>query len=220
MRAESARAAFYNAKVVLFDFDGVLVDSNRIKTAVFFELAESVDRKFVPAVRDFLIQNSSATRFMVVDQILELAGTDDNRLRQRLLKNYSQKTKTKIKCLQLEESIHALRKADRRDWGLISATEQNDLVELCHHHNLQDYFAAGLLGSPSTKVENIRVAAAKAGVQLCEAIYLGDRLGDLKAAIAAGTEFIFVKQWSDANGPDTNELEQRLTVDRVGDLIW
>ena len=219
MRAELARAAFFAANVALFDFDGVLVDSNCLKTEAFLELAESLDPEILHPIRKFLRKNPSATRFAVIDKILSLTERHDLSLRMRLLEDYSLKSKSKLKALNIDNSLHALRQQDNRDWGLVSATEQSDLMELSDYHNVSRYFSVGIFGSPKTKEANILAAAASKGVPTAEIIYLGDRVSDLEAARATGTEFIFVRDWSDARGEDVAELGSQLTIGRLSDLV-
>lgn len=219
LKIEETLQVFRQAQLVLFDFDGVLVDSNKAKSCAFIEISRKLDPELLSPTARFLEENPSSTRFQVIDYLLELKGHPDVGLRQRLLADYSFLSKKLVKALKISDSLHNLRECDNRIWGLVSATERGDLKELCGYHNITEYFQAGIFGSPETKENNIRKALKMSLATASKTVYLGDRLSDSRAAKAAGVNFIFVQGWSDAKSSEILELAKNPSIRSIGDLV-
>lgn len=183
------------------------------------EIAGTIEPEMVVLVAHFLRQSPSASRFEVIDWIVERAGATERGLRELLLEDYSRRSKQLLKSMKIVSSLGALRETDSRAWGLVSATDEADLFEICAHHQISQYFSGGLFGSPATKETNLRKALDQVCVNADKTVYLGDRLSDLRAANQVGMNFIFVSDWSDAAPADLAELNLKPKINRISDLV-
>ena len=219
MGTRRSRLAFKQAKLVVFDFDGVIVDSNGSKFDCFLELATPFGPEALARLKAFLAERPYATRFEVVESILESEEAVDSISEDELLCRFSECSKARVLKLQVTPALSALREADSRDWALVSATEEQDMQELARGLGIDNYFQAGIFGSPTTKVKHIRELSEAYGLSGSEMVLFGDRVSDFQATMQAGIGFIFVSKWSDASKGDLKELESCLSVPALSDLL-
>lgn len=219
MVTNEALMTYQKAKLVLFDFDGVLMDSNSAKLECFLELAAVAGPAAVSRLKALLSIRPYATRFEVVESIIDDLEANSSITGDELLRRFSDCSKSKILKLQVSPALAALRAADSRAWALVSATEQCDMQEIAHRLSISDYFEAGVFGSPKSKFEHIRELGEVHSIRGCDMILLGDRLSDLQATVKAGIGFIFVSDWSDSSSKDLTELTLGPTVDSLSSII-
>ena len=219
MGTRRSRLAYKQAKLVVFDFDGVIVDSNGSKFDCFLELATPFGPEALARLKAFLAERPYATRFEVVESILESEEAVDAISEDELLCRFSECSKSRILKLQVTPALSALREADSRDWALVSATEEQDMQELARGLGIDNYFQAGIFGSPTTKVKHIRQLSEAYGLSGSEMVLFGDRVSDFQATMQAGIGFIFVSKWSDASKGDLKELDSCLSVPALSDLV-
>lgn len=77
-----------------------------------------------------------------------------------------------------------------------SGADQQELRTAFAAHGIADRFAA-ILGSPTTKHDNMQDVLTQRGIAPERTLLVGDGLGDLEAAEALGTAFVFLESMSD-----------------------
>lgn len=219
MASSSARNAFWGANGVLFDFDGVLVNSNPIKYKCFFELLADADYVSADSLTSFIATRPHASRFEVVDFLTKEGRGPRIELREHLLAKYSECTKSRVSSLRVSPALSALREQDERKWGLISATEERDMREIALSLGISTFFELGVFGSPASKESNIGHAVSSSVLRPDDLVMLGDRRSDMVAARNAGVNFIFVSGWSDESEQVLRELRGPESVDSLADLL-
>ena len=65
---------------VVFDFDGVLVDSNAVKRQAYFDIFSSLGPRVVPAVTEVLDGDVDGDRFQQIRRILTRLGDEEARV--------------------------------------------------------------------------------------------------------------------------------------------
>jgi len=219
MATSNARRSFKNAKLIIFDFDGVIVDSNGAKLDCFLEMVAPFGVEATVLLRKFLSKRPNATRFEVVDSIVQSGKVGDSITEDALLSSFSECSKSKVLELQVTPALRALREADTRMWALVSATEHHDIKEIAFRLGIANFFQAGIFGTPMTKVEHIRALCDSQGLRGAEVILFGDRISDLQAAIEAGIGFVFVSDWSDAHDNDLEVLKDFPSIESLSNLL-
>ena len=177
-------------KAIIFDVDGVLVDSNKIIVETFQKVAEDFNLK-IPTDKE--INELSGKP---LNEIIEILWPDfDAHI---FAKRYREKFVTKI-ILPFEGSVEALCKLKKSGFrlGIVSSklkffTEKN-LKEACYDMKWFDI----IISCEDTKKhkpnpEPILFACKKLKLKPEEIIFIGDAAFDYEAAKAAGTIFIGV----------------------------
>jgi phosphoglycolate phosphatase-like HAD superfamily hydrolase len=182
-------------KAIIFDFDGVLVDSVNIKTKAFARLFEAEGREAVRQVVDYHVKNGGMSRFSKFKHIYK------NILSRRLDKYISNDLSNKFSAMVKEEVVNAPYIKGAREFldrysssykcFISSATPQGETEEIIKKRGMGNYFC-GIFGSPKEKINIVRDILKIHGISPREAIYIGDALSDLRAASANGVRFIAV----------------------------
>jgi len=181
---------------LLFDFDGVLVDSTKIKTDAYRELFKEYPADVVTKIVTHHQQHGGISR---VDKIKHAhkAFIDHP---------YSEGTVTeharKYSELVLEKVVEAewipgaeefvKQHYQRIPLFIISGTPDNELKEVVRRRNMADYFKE-ILGSPKQKPEHIRWIVEHYGLETKNCFFIGDALTDYHAARDTGMPFIGIQ---------------------------
>lgn len=205
-----------------FDFDGTLVDSNEIKRRVFFEIAEAYDPggKVVQGILDapapgdrFAVTRAMAQQFCDSDDELDVLALASN-----LAVAYTERSQAEvIACDEIPGASQALEALHERGLPLYinTAVPREAVLPILRARKLDHHFA-GVFGSESDKVENLRLIVEHARSQPEELVFVGDGEDDRRAAGALGCAFIGVALEGDGRFdqaprtkiPDLRELER------------
>lgn len=218
-RGEATRRLFWSTDLVAFDFDGVIIDSNELKSDCFLRLSRHLNSAQKQTLLTFLEHQPAATRFEVVDLICSIKKDSDVNFREELLKEYSECTLTLMKRLTPDPDLKTLRYADDRPWAVVSATASFDLFRILDHFELTQTFNAGVFGSPRNKLAHLVELRRKPHGSKMTGVYVGDRYSDLNVANEAGYSFIFASRWSDASLEDRQKMSGENSIVSLRDLL-
>jgi len=180
------------AKVIIFDFDGVLVESNDIKTAAF----EHVFSRFPGHQEEMMAfhrEQVSASRFIKFDRLLALAGkSGDINLRAELAEEFSSYVAAKIiQCPWVEGAEDLLAWLENRiPLYLASVTPEAELEGILKGRGLEKRFRKIYGCPPWKKPDAVRDVLARESIQPELAVLIGDSAGDQRAAEETGIRFI------------------------------
>lgn len=186
---------FMNIKVVVFDFDGVIVDSNRLKDEALFALFSGHPQVSDELVRDVRARNVG-TRFDMFRDVCVRAGMPPEEIDARV-REYARQYDDLVQrgiaehglAVGAKETLEAL-SADRCLY-VNSATAHDPLQVTVERLGIRQYFR-DVLGMPPTKEENLQTILGREGIDAFEAVVIGDGEGDWQSARACGTHFIAV----------------------------
>lgn len=207
---------------VIFDFDGVIIDSSEIKAEAFRRLFH--DRPaHVDAIVQFHRNNAGLSRFrqfefihrdiLNEDLTAERATAMSERLSSLVLPQLMS-TGLIPGALDLLKRVQEL----RIPAFILSGTPEPELLQIVNARNLSALFD-GVFGSPPGKVARLKELQDRFGFPASGMLYIGDAPSDGVDSAAAGVKFIGVS----ANGraafpPDTmvvSGLDQvRIPFDR------
>lgn len=186
-------AAPSNVRVVILDFDGVVLESNAVKTEAFAEVFARFP-EHAEAMMAFHNANVSASRFMKFEHLVSerLGRPDDAALRQRLAEDFSRSAQDGIACVPFVPGAESFLAefSSRVPLYLASVTPAADLDASLARRDLSRFFR-GVYGCPPwTKASAVRDILARESCLPSEAVLVGDSMGDLRAAAETGVGFI------------------------------
>lgn len=208
-------------QTLVFDCDGVVLNSNRLKTEAFRAAALPWGQAAGEALVAYHVANGGVSRYAkftyFLDHILPDYAPDavpgrDGPDMQTLLDSYAQAVRAGLMSCEVAEGLQALRAATSQSrWLIVSGGDQSELRDIFAARGLDKYFDGGIYGSPDTKDTIIARELARGNI-IHPALFLGDSRYDLQAARTAGLDFMFVSKWTELS-------EWRTFVDRAN-ISW
>lgn len=180
-------------RTILWDFDGVIVDSMKIKGDGFVELFKEYDEKAVKKLEEYHYANGGMSRFEKIkyffhqilqkniseNEVVELADAFATIIEKKLFDVSNLIPKT----LKFIEDNHK-----KYDFHIVSGAEHDELNSLCKHFKIDKYFLS-INGSPTKKEVLVKNILEKNNYKKDEAILIGDSINDYMAAKANGVNF-------------------------------
>tara|TARA_R110001583_G_scaffold195389_1_gene372650 strand:+ start:10890 stop:11549 length:660 start_codon:yes stop_codon:yes gene_type:complete len=196
------KLALEDYATLVFDCDGVVLDSNRIKSDAFYQATSPYGEVAAQAMVDHHVANGGVSRYKKFAYFLEniiapiQAGPD----LEALLNAYASHVREGLLNCPIAPGLEALRKKvpDAR-WLIVSGGDQAELREVFAQRSLADFFDGSIFGSPDTKDEILERELANGNITQ-PALFLGDSKYDYQAASSAGLDFLFVSGWSEVEG--------------------
>lgn len=208
-------------QTIAFDCDGVLLNSNAIKTEAFFISTVSYGEENARSLVDYHMRNGGISRYKKFDyflkQILDKSWYNQSELA-KLLRIYEREVVNRLLSCEVGEGLKALRKKTKASkWFVVSGGDQNELRFVFKERGLDYLFDGGVYGSPDTKEQifkrHLTVDNKEAGKRTA---YLGDSQYDYEVAQKFGIDFIFVSGWSES---EFSFDQAKCVVSRISDLI-
>ncbi len=179
--------------LLIFDFDGVLVDSVNIKTEAFAALFEP----FGPEIREKVVNhhqlNGGMSRYEKFTYYYETF------MGQKLAPKVHADLNTRFSQLVKDRVLSAAEipgagpflshYASGKACFVCSATPETELRDIVDGRGLARFFA-GVYGSPSSKADIIARILRERGAEPAAAVFFGDAINDLVAAQSCGVDFV------------------------------
>lgn len=180
-------------KNILFDFDGVILDSIKLKGDGFVELFKEYDKQYQDAIFKHHMENRGVSRFVKVRYFFEELVKEDVSQEKvdQYLEKYSQimtKMLSKKENLIMDTLQYIENNYKRYNLHVVSAAEHNELNQLCNDLDLKKYFIT-INGSPTLKSQLVENIFLEFGYNKDETCLIGDSINDLKAANDNNIEF-------------------------------
>lgn len=192
-------------QTLVFDCDGVLLNSNKVKTQAFYNVAKVYGHEPAHALRTYHVQNGGISRYAKFEYLFTniLKTPIDPTTLQILLDNFAYEVKKTLLTCEVAEGLKELReKTLHAKWLVVSGGDQNELREVFAIRDLLKYFNGGVFGSPDTK-DIILEREIKSLNIVQPALFLGDSKYDYRAAMNAKLDFIFLAKWSEVEDCST-----------------
>jgi len=190
---------FNEYDVIIFDCDGVILDSNTLKIdAMRNALQESaITSKEVGECTSFFTNNFGKSRFYHVDyfveNLLEIENLAIKEFKDNLLISYSKQCKRLYLFANKTPFISELLIKSSVSKYVASGSEQQELREVFQLRELDSYFN-DIFGSPEKKINH--VTNILANHPSLKVVMIGDAVSDLEAAKDNNIDFIFYSPFS------------------------
>lgn len=187
-------------KTIIFDCDGVILNSNQIKTLAFGSVTNKFGVENSKKLMDYHVLNGGVSRYVkfkyFIENILNSSSYQEEILND-LLSNYSTEVKSQLIKSEVCNNLHKMRAlTNQMKWMVISGGDQNELREVFKAKQIYEYFDGGIFGSPDSKIDIVEREISLKNI-LFPALFLGDSKFDYQVATTYGIEFAFISQWSE-----------------------
>lgn len=196
-------------KALVYDFDGVLVDSNDIKENSFLEIyRELASDRF----EDILALHKSTpvhTRFEKMDtimrEIFQLRGDEATKRAAEWVQVYTEKThRSVVECAYIEGAMNMIQHFQGKvPQYIASATPEKELRNIVRDRGIYDLFA-NVWGGPRPKTEMFADVCSLESIEKDDLLFFGDSASDWHSAKKFGCPFIAIdqgKSFDDFDGP-------------------
>ena len=176
----------------IFDCDGVILDSNKIKTEAFFLLALPYGKGIAKALVDYHTQNGGISRYLKIKYLIEgLLRKKDLILEDKLVKEYGELVYHELlKAKYINGFINFIEThGENKTNFILSGGDQNELNKVFQNRNTSSYFSK-ILGSPVSKYENVETILPR--IKANKTILFGDSKLDYEVANYYGFNFVFL----------------------------
>lgn len=186
-------------KTIVFDCDGVILNSNKIKTQAFYDVAKVYGQDAANMLVDYHVKNGGISRYKkfeyllthIVNKSLEQAELNI------LLNNFASEVKKALMKCDMAKGLRELRiNTEPANWLIVSGGDQNELREVFAARGIVKYFDGGIFGSPDTKEIIINRELQSNNIEH-PALFIGDSKYDYTAAQQGGLDFVFVSDWTE-----------------------
>lgn len=208
-------------KTFVFDCDGVLLNSNKVKTEAFFNAARPYGEKAARQLAEHHVSNGGVSRYEKFRYFLESIVVEGARgpTLEELLDSYALEVRQGLSTCEIAHGLSALR--DRypdANFVVVSGGDQTELRQIFNERNLSPIFDSNIFGSPATKDEIFGRLIDKRIIQR-PGVFFGDSRYDHQAAQCAGLDFIFVSGWTEVTAwrdyCDKNGIESVEALDAL-----
>jgi len=203
-------------KTLVFDCDGVILDSNQLKIQAYYDTAIGfgANEAQAQALVDYHVQLGGISRYHKFEYFLrEITHQPvQDHLMKDLLQRFSHEVVQGLLKCEMAPGLQELRQATLHSkWMLVSGGDQAEKRTVFAKLGIDKLFDAGIFGSPDYKDDIL--AREKAGSSLQQpAIFFGDSRYDHEAATGAGFDFVFVSGWTDFIGWQEYCTKHNITV--------
>ena len=181
-------------QAIIFDFDGVVVESGKIKTQAFAELYRPYGEEIVAAVVQFHTQNGGMSRYRKFRHFQEhflskppLTEVEEKQLDIRF-------SELVVEAVIAAEAVPGAVELLRQQSGRIplfvaSGTPETELKVIVERRGLTPYFTE-VRGAPALKKTIIAEILSKHALKPESVLMIGDAMADLEGAQANNTAFL------------------------------
>ncbi|MBN1693511.1 MAG: HAD family hydrolase [Dehalococcoidales bacterium] len=186
-------------KAIIFDLDGVIIESAGIKTEAFRALFSGYPDK-LPQIMAHHEKNAGISRYVkfryFYEKILGLELTPERE--KELGEEFSRIVLDKILKAPLVDGVMKFLKNNAKRYLLYiaSGTPEEELQYILKQRGLETFFRVAY-GTPLTKTEITRRILAENNIAAGEAVFIGDAESDLIAARETGVTFVARTDMSD-----------------------
>lgn len=187
-----------NYQTLIFDCDGVVLNSNNVKTNAFFKAALPYGEEAAQKLVDYHIARGGISRYKKFEWFLQEVIFDTQAANiNQLLDKYAMEVFDGLLTCEIAAGLHDLRdKTAHANWLIVSGGAQNELLEVFSNRKIDTLFNGGIFGSPDSK-EEILSREIKNGNIYGKTLFIGDSKYDYESSKKFDLDFTFLKRWSE-----------------------
>ena len=211
-------------KTLVFDCDGVVLNSNQLKIQAYHDVAIKFGASEVQAqaLVDHHVNLGGISRYPKFEYFLRdiMQQSVTEKTMQTLLNSFTAEVKRLLTDCEIAPDLMLVREANpNAKWMIISGGDQVELRDIFKRRGIDKLFDAGIYGSPDNK-DVILAREIEIGNIAKPALFIGDSRYDHQASTNAGLDFVFLSGWTDVEGWQDYCASNQITVfNHLGSLI-
>jgi len=181
-------------KTILWDFDGVILNSNVIRTRGFIEIFKEFPKDKTIELVKYHHKNGGLSRYHKIEHFFTKV------LRKKIAQDeiffYAENYKIFMlnnlvdKRYLIKDTLdYIIEKENMFLMHVVSASDENELRQICKKLELDSFFVS-IHGSPVTKKENIKRLLIHNKLINEEVVLIGDSINDYEAALDNKIDFV------------------------------
>ncbi|MFZ4863879.1 HAD family hydrolase [Sphingobacterium sp. Mn56C] len=183
-----------NFKVILWDFDGVILDSMPIRSLGFKKVLEDYPEEQVKQLLDYHEENGGLSRYVKLKYFFEnIRGESiSDELLAKLTNDFSKIMLSLLidEKLLISNSVNFIKNNyNNYVMHIVSGSDGKELNIICEELNLKKYFKS-ILGSPTPKIKLVEQIITENAYSKNDMLLIGDSINDFEASKANDITFI------------------------------
>jgi phosphoglycolate phosphatase-like HAD superfamily hydrolase len=206
---------------IIFDCDGVILNSNKIKSQAFYDTVSNFGDLYARQLVDYNIKNGGVSRNDKFKYFKNFIYPNSSSIKiEDLLTKFSSIVSEKLLTCEVAFGLDIIKeKTPNSRWSVVSGGNENELKWVFNKLNLYHLFDDGIYGSPLNKYDIIS-SGQKVGHFSDKVLFIGDSKLDFEVAKFFNFNFVFVKQWTEfANHESFCQKNQILSVNAPIDIL-
>lgn len=203
---------------LFFDCDGVILNSNKIKTDAFYKLALNFGELQAQKLVNHHLENGGISRYEKIKFFQKNILKNTNiKLYQELVDNYGKILKEKLIKAEISKGVFKIKQFfPNSKITVVSGSDQNELRWLFKEKRIDHLFNNGIFGSPRNKIEILEeIFSGFKGEE--KSIFIGDSKYDFEVSKFFKIDFAFISEWSDLS--DWNKFARINKIKTFKDIL-
>ena len=189
---------FKNINSLIFDCDGVILNSNDIKSNAFKKIALNFGKKKSDEFLKYHLENVGLSRYKKFEyffhKILNKDYSNDDM--KNILNEFSNYVFTKLCNSEVTSGLDFLkRKTFDKKWFIVTGGDEVEVKRVFKFKKINYLFDNNIYGSPPSKSEIFNKLFSSNKLKN-PSIYFGDSINDYEVANMYNLDFIFVSKWT------------------------
>ena len=188
-----------NYETILFDCDGVVLNSNKIKSQAFYQVASAFS---IPAAHELVEYNrkfggvSRHEKFEHFRTNILSRYSEDEPTQEWLVGQFATYVKNGLMQCEVSPHLEDIRlKFPLSEFAVISGGDEAELRQIFKDRDIDHYFSGGIWGSPASKYDIIN--SQFSDIICGSTLFIGDSELDFRVAKSFGFDFIFLSDWTE-----------------------
>jgi phosphoglycolate phosphatase-like HAD superfamily hydrolase len=179
--------------IIIWDFDGVILNSNKIRDKGFEEVLKEFPKKEVDELMKFHHKNGGLSRYVKFRYFFEKIRLEE--ITEEEVVKWAEKFSNVMlqllinKSLIIKETLNYIKKHYKnKTMHIVSASDQKELSTICAKIEINQYFKS-IYGSPTAKILNVKNLITQSNYNIDDVLLIGDSVNDRDAAISNKINF-------------------------------
>ena len=187
-----------NIKTIIFDFDGVIINTHSIKSKVFCELYKSHGIEIINKIKKYQLINGGVNRFKKFKFFHEkfLKKKINKKVKLELNNKFNLHYLSKLKKIKISKNLlNFLKDNSFYNLYISSAAPRKEIFYILKKFKLRKYFKK-VYSSNQSKEKHIQQIKKKEKMENSNYLFIGDMISDYKVAEKSKINFIHFNKYN------------------------